>query len=121
LTSSVITRHRWVVPVAAYDNGGRPMVSSNLGASIGRRGLGAPGEEITSLGIGAEPRTAGGTSAATPFVSGTLALLWSAFPTAPAALIRSVITEAAGSRRVTVVPPLLNAWAAHERLCQNIG
>ena len=44
LGSTVITRHPWVVPVVAYDLRGRPMALSNLGGSIGRRGVGAPGE-----------------------------------------------------------------------------
>jgi hypothetical protein len=50
LGSTAITRHLWVIPVVAYDLQGRPMDQSNLGSSIGRRGLGAPGDRITSLG-----------------------------------------------------------------------
>ena len=49
---SVITRHPWVIAVAACDAQGRPMAMSNLGSSIGRRGLMAPGEAITSLDAG---------------------------------------------------------------------
>src|SRR5262249_9461985 len=48
LGSSAITRHRWVIPVVACDLKGRPMNDSNLGSSIGRRGLRAPGDGITS-------------------------------------------------------------------------
>jgi len=118
--SSVITRHPGVIPVVAYSSTGQPMASSNLGASIGRRGLGAPGDKITSLGVGAGSQTMGGTSVATPFVTGAAALLWSDFPTAPAAEIKSAITEAAGSRRRTIAPPLLNARAAYERLSRNL-
>jgi hypothetical protein len=44
------------------------MRESNLGGSIGRRGLGAPGDGVTSLGTGGEPLTLGGTSVAAPFV-----------------------------------------------------
>ena len=50
LGSSAITRHPWVIPVVACDLRGRPMNESNLGSSIGRRGLSAPGDSITSLG-----------------------------------------------------------------------
>ena len=113
---SVITRYPWVIPVVAYDLRGRPMGISNLGASIGRCGLGAPGEAVTSLGATAAPLTLGGTSAATPFVSGAVALTWSEFPGASAAEVRSAVTQAAAPRRTTIVPPLLNAWASYQAM-----
>jgi subtilisin family serine protease len=112
---SVITSHPWVIPVVAYDVGGRPMGISNLGASIGRGGLGAPGEAVTSLGV-TTPLTMGGTSAATPFVTGAVALIWSEFPAAAAAAVRSAITQAGAPRRSTIVPPLLNAWASYQAM-----
>ena len=112
---SVITRHPWVIPVIAYDLKGRPMNLSNLGASIGRCGLGAPGEAVTSLGV-TNPLTMGGTSAATPFVTGAAALIWSDFPGATAAEVRSAVTMAAAPRRTTIVPPLLNAWATYQAM-----
>jgi subtilisin family serine protease len=112
---SVITRHPWVIPVIAYDLKGRPMNLSNLGASIGRCGLGAPGEAVTSLGV-TNPLTMGGTSAATPFVTGAAALIWSDFPGATAAEVRSAVTMAAAPRRTTIVPPLLNAWASYQAM-----
>jgi subtilisin family serine protease len=112
---SVITRHPWVIPVVAYDLRGRPMDLSNLGASIGRGGLGAPGEAVTSLGV-TDPLTMGGTSAATPFVTGAVALTWSEFPGASAAEVRSAVTQAAAPRRTAIVPPLLNAWASYQAM-----
>lgn len=112
---SMITRHPWVVPVVAYDLRGRPMGISNLGASIGRCGLGAPGQSVTSLGING-PLTMGGTSAATPFVTGAVALTWSEFPAATAAEVRSAVIRAAAPRRTNIVPPLLNAWASHQAM-----
>jgi subtilisin family serine protease len=112
---SVITRHPWVIPVVAYDLRGRPMGLSNLGASIGRWGLGAPGETVTSVGV-TDPLTMGGTSAATPFVTGAVALTWSEFPGATAAQVRSAVTQAAAPRRSTIVPPLLNAWASYQAI-----
>jgi subtilisin family serine protease len=112
--SSAITRHVWVIPVAACDRRGQPLSPSNLGASIGRRGLRAPGDQITSIGTRGEPVTSGGTSAAAPFVTGTVALLWSAFPVATAAEIKRAITQAGAASRTTIVPPLLNAWAAYQ-------
>jgi subtilisin family serine protease len=112
---SVITRHPWVVPVVAYDLRGRPMGISNFGASIGRCGLGGPGESVTSLGVNG-PLTMGGTSAATPFVTGAVALIWSEFPGAAAAAVRSAVIRATAPRRTNIVPPLLNAWASYQTM-----
>jgi subtilisin family serine protease len=106
-----------VIPVVACDTRGWPLAMSNLGRSIGRRGLMAPGGHITSLGTNGQPVTSGGTSAAAPFVTGAIALLWSMFPEASAAEVKSALTGA-GVRRATVVPPLLDAWAAY-KLMQN--
>ena len=112
--SSAITRHPGTVPVVAYDSQARPMSQSNLGASIGRRGLGAPGDKISSLSSDGRPATFGGTSAAAPFVSGAVALLWSLFPKATCAGIRTAITQASGIRRPSVVPPLFDEWKAYQ-------
>lgn len=114
--SSAITRHPWVIPVVAYDLRGRPMGLSNLGASIGRRGLGAPGEAVTSLGAAQRPLTMSGTSVATPFVAGAVALLWSEFSDATAAEVRAAVIEVAAPRRSTIVPPLLQAWAGYQAM-----
>jgi subtilisin family serine protease len=116
LGSTAITRHPWVLPVVACDLQGKPMQQSNLGSSLGRRGLMAPGENITSLGTNRTPLTLSGTSAATPFVTGAIALLWSAFPAATAVEIRYAVTQACAPRRTTVVPPLLNAWEASKMM-----
>src|SRR5262249_17388281 len=116
LGSSVLTRHPGVIPVVAYDLRGTPMDQSNLGHSIGRRGLGAPGAAITSLGAMGPPLTFGGTSAATPFVTGAIALLGSAFPSAAGAAVRCAVPHAAAPRRSRVVPPLLDAWGAYHML-----
>jgi len=114
--STALTRHPWVIPVVAYDLQGKPMGQSNLGSSIGRRGLGAPGDRITSLGAEGAPLTLGGTSAAASFVTGAIALLWSEFPTATATEMRSAVMQAYTLRRTTIVPPLLDAWAAYQSL-----
>ena len=116
LGSSAITRDPGVVPVVACDLRGRPISQSNLGASIGKRGLSAPGDDITSLGVNGTPLKFGGTSAATPFVTGTIALLWSAFPEARPAEIRLAVTRTNVARRTSVVPPLLDAWASYNIL-----
>ncbi len=137
--SSAITRHPAVIPVASCDLQGRPTAESNLGSSIGRLGLSAPGEGVTSLGTNGTPQTFGGTSAAAPFVTGAIALLWSEFPKASATQIKLAVTQSgrrpgtpshstalssvarsglwgAGRPRKTVVPPLLDAWAAYQSM-----
>jgi Subtilase family len=88
---------------------GLPASESNLGDSIGRRGLRAPGQNITSLGTNGKPLTFNGTSAAAPFVTGTTALLWSEFPAAGAAGVKLAITRCLRKRRNARVPPLLDA------------
>jgi subtilisin family serine protease len=117
--SSAITRHPWVIPVIAYDNKGRPLGLSNLGGSIGKRGLGAPGDDVVSLAVSGKPHIASGTSAAAPFVTGTIALLWSKFPWAQANDVRRALIRASVLRRNTIVPPLLDAWAANRLLEQS--
>jgi subtilisin family serine protease len=114
--STAITRHPWVIAVIACDRRGRPLGESNLGNSIGRRGLSAPGEGITSLGTDAKAVPSGGTSVAAPFVTGVIALVWSEFPDAGAGQIRLAVTQAHAHRRPTVVPALLNAWAIHNAM-----
>jgi hypothetical protein len=56
---------------------------------------------------------------AVPFVTGTIALLWSAFPAATAADVKLAVTQAQISRQKTVVPPLLDAEAAYHVLAIN--
>jgi len=111
---TIITAHPWVVPVGACDLGGRPLNESNLGRSIGRRGVLAPGEQVTSLGSEGTPITLGGTSAAAPFVTGATALIASLFPAARGAELRLAVSNAHAKGRRTVTPPVFNAWSAYE-------
>jgi subtilisin family serine protease len=110
--SSTITAHPWVIPVAACGDTGRPLSTSNFGQSIGLRGLLAPGSDINSLASDGEYLTLSGTSVAAPFVTGTLALLLSAFPRIRPTNAKVAVTFPAAARRRSVVPPLLDAWAA---------
>ena len=116
LGSTAITRHPWALPVVAYNLHGRPTEHSNLGSSIGRHGIGAPGDGVTSLGAEGKPLTLGGTSAAAPFVTGAVALLRSEFPNASAGHVKLAVTQPPSRRRTSVVPPLLDAWASFQSL-----
>jgi len=105
VSATVITRHPWVIPVAGCDPQGRPSTGTNLGLSIGRRGLRAPGEQVTSLAL-TGTTVLNGTSVAAPFVTGAIALLWSEFPRASAQALKLAILRA--ERRSSISPPLLN-------------
>jgi subtilisin family serine protease len=119
VASSSLTRYPGAIPVAACDLSGRPTAESNLGIFIAKRGLGAPGRIVMSLGINGKPALYEGTSVAAPFVTGTIALLWSEFPNASADQIRAAVLRTGQQRRNTIVPPLLNAWAGFQRLAFN--
>jgi len=103
--SSVMTQRPWVIPVTACDLHGQLLPDSNLGHSIGKRGLRAPGDRILSLDPTGPARTSSGTSVAAPFVTGAVALLRSAFPAASAGAVLRAVTQADVSRRRTVTPP----------------
>jgi subtilisin family serine protease len=113
IDGTTLTRYPWVIPVVSCDDAGRPAESSNMGASTARTGLRAPGVRVTSLAPVAGALTLTGTSAAVPFVTGAAALLWSEFPSAPAAAIHLALTRAVREPRRSIVPPLLDAWAAY--------
>ena len=111
--------HPWLIPVAACDNEGRIDPMSNCGRSISKKGLMAPGVNITSTAPDGRYTQMSGTSAATPFVTGTIALLWSIFPETPAHnLIRSLISNKIRNR--TIIPRLLNAHEAYQLLEHDI-
>lgn len=111
---TIITSYPWVIAVAACDTNGKPVSASNLGHSIGLRGLRAPGEHVTSLGADGRSLTLGGTSVAAPFVTGAIALVWSQIPAATGGQIRLAFHQAHVRGRATVTPPLLDAWAAYQ-------
>jgi subtilisin family serine protease len=112
----VLTRHPWVIPVAACNLQGLLSPESNLGKSIGSRGLRAPGENVRSLGTSTAANTFGGTSVAAPFVTGAIALVWSEYPEASAVHIKWAILHSGRPRRAAIAPPLLDAWAAYVAL-----
>ncbi len=119
LGSSAITRHPWVLPVSACDEGGHPLPATNLGQSLGVRGLSALGVGVVSLSPGSGYVQGGGTSAAAAFVSGAAALLRSIVPAAAASHVRQALTRSSERRTVrSVVPPLLDAELALAELTQ---
>jgi subtilisin family serine protease len=113
--STVVTRHWSVLPVVAYNLRGRPAQSSNIGRSIGQRGVGVVADGLMSLGAYGRIRPFGGTSAAAAVVTGAAALILSELPrTRQDELIFAM--KGAPSHRTSVVPPLFNAWHAFEAL-----
>jgi subtilisin family serine protease len=116
IASSPLTRHPWVIPAVAYALSGNPLSSANIGPSIGRRGLGAPGEGVLSLTVQGGVRPVTGSSVAAAFITGAIALLWSEFPEAGAGEIRSALIGSGARPRTSVVPPLYNAWRAFSAL-----
>jgi subtilisin family serine protease len=118
LGSSAITRHPWVIPVVGYDPNRQVTAQTNLGNSAGRRGLGAPGQDVTSLSPPGGSCTRTGTSFAAAFVTGAIALLWSLYPRATPVEIKSAVTNSHRQRRTSVVPPLLDAWGAYSSLAR---
>jgi subtilisin family serine protease len=110
-----LINHQWLIPVASCDEDGRLDPMSNFGPSIGNRGLMAPGVNIRSAYPGGQYTHMSGTSFAAPFVTGSIALLWSIFPNATATAIIQSITRATSNRR-SIIPPLLNVEAAWNKL-----
>jgi subtilisin family serine protease len=113
--SSTLTRHPWVIPVAACDERGGPLPSTNLSRSAGVRGLLAPGGLITGLTPRGRATLPGGTSAAAAFVSGAIALVLSLLPGVVPARLRWAVTSPLRRRRRSIVPTLLDAWAVYRR------
>jgi subtilisin family serine protease len=114
--NSALTRHPWVIPVAACDHRGNPLSFSNMSGCVRKRGLSAPGEKILSLGSDGPVVRFCGTSTAAPFVSGAIALLWSEFPEVDADALRSAIIPSPQDRRSLRMPSLLNAWDAYRTI-----
>ena len=112
-----LLNHPWVIPVAACDDNGFPLCQSNFGPSIANRGLMAPGVNVTSTSSTGQYIHISGTSVAAPFVTGTIALLWSLFPNASTSQIVYSIKRSSNTiRRRTIIPPLLNSEKAYEVL-----
>jgi subtilisin family serine protease len=107
-----LINHPWIIPVAACDDNGMPSAFSNFGLLVGRQGLMAPGINIMSASPDGSFTKGSGTSFAAPFVTGTIALLWSIFPEAKAEEVVYSILASSLHIRNSIIPPLLNAGQA---------
>ncbi len=116
LWGSTLTAHPWVIPVAASSPEGRPSAITNLGRSIGTLGLLAPGESVVSLAPDGPSLERSGTSVAVPFVTGAAALLWSEFPSAQGAEVKSALVGSSIPRRLRIIPPLIDVAVAYRAL-----
>jgi subtilisin family serine protease len=120
VAGSVITRHPAVIPVVGCDSSGRPTRSTNLGLTIGRRGVCAPGEGVLSLSSRGGTKRFAGTSVASAIVTGAVALLWSLLPHATAAQVRTAILRSPKGRRLAIVPQLLDSETAFAELREDV-
>jgi subtilisin family serine protease len=111
--------HPWVIPVGACDENGNVVTNTNIGSSLGKRGLLAPGVNVTSTAPADSYTTMTGTSVAAPFVTGTVVLLWSLFRGASAEQVRRAILLPA-IRRKTIIPPVLDAEASWRALREEL-
>jgi subtilisin family serine protease len=116
-STSSLLNHRWIIPVTSCDEYDR-LYGSNFGPIIGKQGLLAPGTNITSTSPNGKYIQMSGTSFATPFVTGTIALLWSVFPKATAGELKYSIS--ALTRGKQIISPLANAEVAWRILKNNI-
>ena len=107
---SPLAGHPVVVTVASCTGSGGPLATSNLGASIGQRGVLAPGDPVPSLAPGGGLAPLGGTSLAAALVTGALALAWSLAPGRSVQQLRAGLAGPRSTRR-SIVPPLLDATA----------
>jgi subtilisin family serine protease len=112
-----LINHQWVIPVAACNENGGLDFTSNYGPSIGNRGVMAPGANIRSTSPGGRYTTMSGTSFAAAFVTATLALLWSVFPTTSAAqLIYCLRVGSSKGHHRSITPSLLNVETTYHLL-----
>jgi subtilisin family serine protease len=116
---SPLVSHQWVIPVAAADAHGHPLATSNVGASIGRNGVSAPGTGIISLTPDGGYGAFGGSSAAAALVSGAIALAWSGAPDAPAERVRAAFSRRSG--RPGMVPQPLDAVRTYHHITGHAG
>lgn len=97
--ASTPSDHVSILPVGSCDDKGRMMARSNVNRAFLERGLLAPGFEIQGCAPDGNIGTQSGTSVATAFVTGIVALLRSLFPTAGSTVIRYALVKSVAARR----------------------
>jgi subtilisin family serine protease len=101
--------------VVACDSIGLPSMDSNLGGKNGlAMGIMAPGVNIVSTVPDKGYLSVSGSSIATPFVTGTIALVSSIFPNLPLPELKCILSETHKKNR-TIIPPLLNVESFYDR------
>ena len=97
-----------MIPVVGCDYHGKALAESNLGASIGHQGLRRTGTRNHHLAASGGHVTFSGSSAAVPFVAGTLAHLWSVFSQASTSQIPLAVTGGLYAQAHQIIPPPLD-------------
>lgn len=100
--------NRWVIPVAACDRSGKPSINSNFGISIGKRGILSPGINVKSTIPNNKYGYMSGTSVATAFVTGGIALLLSINPDLTAYKIIYLIRKNRIAKNKSIIPSLID-------------
>jgi len=105
-------RDEWVIPVAAHDQAGSILPTSNRGGAVASHGLIAPGEDLPGPAAGGGHTTMSGTSVAAPLVAAGAALLWALHPQASAEQLRLALLRPQSDRRAPI-PPSLDLVESH--------
>jgi subtilisin family serine protease len=108
-----VLNNEWPIQVAACDQNNNPLVHSNLGISIRKYGVMAPGSAIRSTFPNNSYNYMTGTSVSAALVTGTVALLWSLFPESSSA---EIIYSVRKSSTKSIVPAVLDGESAFKIL-----
>ncbi|MGY1603979.1 S8 family serine peptidase [Geodermatophilus sp. SYSU D00815] len=113
---STLTRHPWVLPVAASTADG--VLTQHVPRSVQVNGVRAPGERVPGLAPGAGTAEMSGSSVAAIVTTGMIGLLLSLDgPASAQAVLRTLRrSDLPQSLRRGAGPPLVDAWEAHRAL-----
>lgn len=121
ILSRILFSSYWPIPVSSCESNAKIISRSNFGPSASTRGIMAPGVNIKSLAPENKYNVMSGTSVSAAIVTGSIALLWSQFPTATASEIKySIINTSKYKNKKTIIPNLLDLDMAWKYLKSNI-